>query len=382
MRTCLGLMFSLAVVTAPDMSQTSPRMKGDKVVMPPKCVRQELQYSPPSQWQRLPELVSIICPVFKEERGVAHFAESLMAVMQSLSLPFEIIFVEDDSPDASLEVIRDLHRKYPAVVKALSLSRRFGHQSSLSAGLRYAAGDVVVCMDSDMQHPPSLIPLMLWKWSQGNQLVYTRRRSQAGRNWLTELMSRTFYRVMDLVCDVHFEQGTADFRLMDRIVVQALNQFGENFLLYRGLVNWVGFRRTAVEYDAAERFAGTSSYSLNRMMRMAVDSLFAFSLLPLRIGYLLGFLSLLCSLGYAIWVLLDWLVGGKSVPGYTSIVLLVVFMGSLNLLCLGVIGEYIGRIHEQVKGRPLFLVKEWIGLDGSADKSTRFPLPHSPRAAG
>lgn len=346
----------------------------------PSTERHLLAVPPSSEWVVTPGLVSIICPVYKEESGLAFFASSLLAVMQGLAFPFEIIFVEDDSPDASLDVIRDLHSKHPAIVKALSLSRRFGHQASLGAGFRHAAGDVVICMDSDMQHPPSLLPLMLWKWSQGYQLVYTRRCAQAGRSRLTELLSQVFYRVMDQVSDVRFEPGTADFRLMDRVVVDALNQFGEQFLLYRGLVNWVGFRRTAVEYNALNRFAGSSSYTLNRMFRLAVDSLFAFSLLPLRLGYLLGSVSLASSLGYAMWVLLDRLLGGGNVPGYTSIVLLVVFMGSLNLLCLGVVGEYIGRIHLQVKGRPPFLVKEWIGLEGPAPTLPQPPL--SSRVAG
>jgi dolichol-phosphate mannosyltransferase len=217
-------------------------------------------------------------------------------------------------------------------------------------------------MDSDMQHPPSLLPVLLWKWSQGYQLVYTRRRKQRDRGFVMERASRWFYRVMGMLSDVPFEEGTADFRLMDRIVVAALNRFSERSLFYRGLVNWIGFRRVAVEYEAPERFAGRSSYTWGRMLRMAVDSLFAFSLVPLRFSYFLGALAILLSMAHALWVVIAWLLGPTEIPGYAAIIVLVTFMSGLNLLCLGIIGEYVGRVHEQTKGRPLYLVKEWVGF--------------------
>jgi polyisoprenyl-phosphate glycosyltransferase len=321
---------------------------------------------PAAAWVKVPRLVSIVCPVYREEDGLGDFAESLIEVMRGLAFPFEIIFVEDDSPDASFEVIVKLHHLYPDEVKALSLSRRFGHQASLGAGFQYARGDVVICMDSDMQHPPSLLPVLLWRWSQGYQLVYTKRRRQGGRGFLAEKGSRWFYKVMGMLSDVPFEEGTADFRLMDRIVVDALNHFGERTLFYRGLVSWIGFRRVAVEYDAPERLAGQSNYSWRRMVRMAVDCLFAFSLVPLRFSYYLGAAAILLSFGHAAWVLAAWLFGSAGLPGFTTIILLITFMSGLNLLCLGIVGEYIGRIHEQVKGRPPYLVKEWVGFPANA----------------
>jgi glycosyltransferase involved in cell wall biosynthesis len=330
---------------------------------------------PASSWVKVPRLVSVVCPVYREEEGLGDFAESLVEVMRGLGFPFEIIFVEDDSPDASFEVIRKLHALYPDEVKALSLSRRFGHQASLGAGFQYSGGDVVVCMDSDMQHPPSLLPLLLWRWSQGYQLVYTRRRSQRGRGFLAERASRWFYKVMGMLSDVPFEEGTADFRLMDRIVVDALNRFGERSLFYRGLVSWVGFRRVAVEYDAPARLAGKSNYTWRRMVRMAVDCLFAFSLVPLRFSYYVGGVAILGSFGYSAWVFVAWLLGRFDQPGYTTLVLLVTFMSGLNLLCLGIVGEYIGRIHEQVKGRPPYLVKEWVGFSPGARAEGPGPKP-------
>jgi glycosyltransferase involved in cell wall biosynthesis len=320
-------------------------------------------------WGKRPDLVSFVIPVFREGEGIVHFGESLIGVMDALGLDYEIIFVEDDSPDASWEGIRELHRRFPPVVKALSLSRRFGHQASLAAGFEQARGEVVLSMDSDMQHPPEMVPFLLWKWSEGYQVVYTRRRKQEGRGKGKELASRLFYQAINRVSEVQLEEGTADFRLMDRLVVDALRRFSERWLFYRGLTQWAGFKRLAVCYDAPPRFAGTSSYTWKRMLRLGADALFTFSLFPLRLSYLLGGFSLLLTFAYALFAyalftLACWLLG-SVVPGYTSLVLLVSFLGSANLLCLGIVGEYVGRIHEQVKHRPLYLVKERIGLPGA-----------------
>ena len=314
-------------------------------------------------WPRRPRLVSVVCPVYEEASGIAYFTEELVRVMTRLALPFEVIFVEDDSPDESLEVLRGLHRQRPEVLKILSLSRRFGHQSSLAAGFRFSRGDVVICMDSDMQHPPELLPELIYSWAQGAQLVYTRRRHQAGRSSWKEAASRGFYRLMDKMTDVTFEPGTADFRLMDEVVVSALNRFGERYLFFRGLVNWIGFRRTVVEFDAPERHSGASSYSWGRMLKMGIDGLFAFSLLPLRFSFLIGGLMMLFSWVYGLISVAGSLLGWFDVPGYTSLVVLLSFFGSLNLISLGIVGEYVGRIHEQVKDRPLFLIKESLGID-------------------
>jgi dolichol-phosphate mannosyltransferase len=227
---------------------------------------------------------------------------------------------------------------------------------------------VVITMDSDMQHPPALVPYLLWQWSRGFQLVYTRRRRQEGRGWLKKQASYWFYKLINRITDIRFEEGAADFRLMDRVVVDALRRVGECGLMYRGLVQWAGFRRTAVDFIAPARFAGSSSYTWTRMLRLALDAVFNFSLKPLRLSYVVGGVSLLATLGYAFWAMLSWLRGGVEVPGYVSLVLLVSFLGSLHLICLGIVGEYVGRVHEQVKGRPRYLVKETIGLQSPANR--------------
>jgi dolichol-phosphate mannosyltransferase len=316
---------------------------------------------PIASWEKIPRRISIVAPVYREEEGIRHFCHSVVDVLNRLSVPFEIIFVEDDSPDGSWDQIGTLHQEFPDQVRAISLSRRFGHQASIAAGFDLALGDVVICMDSDMQHPPELLPRMLWLWSQGNQIVYTQRRKQMGRGFLKEMASKFFYKGINRCSEIRFEEGTADFRLLDRVVVNALKRFTERGLLYRGLVQWSGFRRTSIEYDAPNRFAGTSSYSWSRMIRMGLDALFNFSLTPLRISYLVGSMSLVITSLYAVWTFLAWCYGSNTTPGYTSIVLLASFLGSMHLICLGIVGEYVGRIHEQVKQRPLYLIKEVLG---------------------
>ncbi len=323
------------------------------------------QTPPQDDWQRKPQLVSIVAPVFREELGIRHFCEAVIAVFEKLGFEYEIILVEDDSPDGSWFEINRLHEQYPNRIRALSLSRRFGHQASLAAGFEVAQGDVVVCMDSDMQHPPELLPKMLWHWSQGYQMVYTVRRKQQDRSVLKEQASKLFYKTMNRLSEVRFEAGTADFRLLDRLVVDALNRFSERGLLYRGLVQWSGFHRIAMEYDAPKRFAGSSSYSMRRMLSMGLDALFTFSLTPLRLSYYIGGFALLATTAYSVWSVMKWLVASENVPGYTSLVLISSFLGSLHLICLGIVGEYVGRVHEQVKQRPQYLVKNQLGfLDG------------------
>jgi len=322
---------------------------------------------PVHSWSRRPALISIVLPVFREAQGILHFGETLIAVMNDLGLPYELIFVEDDSPDNSLEQLRLLFNRHPSVVRVLSLSRRFGHQASLAAGFEESRGQVVICMDSDMQHPPQLVPFLVWQWSLGYQLVYTRRRKQQGRGFLKEFASQCFYRVINYLSEVQLEDGTADFRLMDRVVVDALRRFGERWLFYRGLIQWAGFRRIAVWYEAPPRFAGTSSYTWKRMFRLGADALFTFSLFPLRLSYVLGSIALALTFFYALYTLLSWVFGAAETPGYTSIVLLISGLSGLNLICLGIVGEYVGRIHEQVKQRPLYLIKERIASETARD---------------
>lgn len=317
---------------------------------------------PPCRWAKRPQLVTVVAPVYREAAGLAHFVAAVDEVFRRLGLPYELLLVEDDSPDHSWEIIRQLQTQYPDTLRGLSLSRRFGHQASLAAGLAHARGEVVICMDSDLQHPPEILPLLLWHWACGYQVVYTRRQAQPGRPWFQERLSRWFYRLISRAGSISLEEGTADFRLMDRLVVDALNRFHERSLVFRGLINWIGFRQKAIDYVAAPRLAGRSSYSWSRLFQLASDCLFAFSLAPLKLSLFLGMAGILCGIGYLGYVLVVWLVHGVDVAGYASLVTLIIMLGSLNLLGLGVLGAYVGRIHEQVKDRPLYLVKEAVGF--------------------
>jgi polyisoprenyl-phosphate glycosyltransferase len=317
---------------------------------------------PPGQWAKRPKLVTVVAPVYREAAGLAQFVAAVDEVFRRIGLPYELLLVEDDSPDRSWEIIRQLQMRYPDTLRGLSLSRRFGHQASLAAGLAHARGEVVICMDSDLQHPPEILPLLLWHWSCGYQVVYTRRQAQPGRLWLQERLSRWFYRLISRASSISLEEGTADFRLMDRLVVDALNRFNERSLVFRGLINWIGFRQKAVDYVAAPRLAGRSSYSWSRLFQLASDCLFAFSLAPLKLSLFLGIAGILCGVGYLGYVLVVMFLHGADVAGYASLVTLIILLGSLNLIGLGVLGAYVGRIHEQVKDRPLYLVKEAVGF--------------------
>jgi glycosyltransferase involved in cell wall biosynthesis len=329
---------------------------------------------------RRPRLVSVVCPVFNEEAGIRLFAERLLGVLDGLGAPYEVLFVEDDSPDESMAVLRRLSAQYGPRVKVLSLSRRFGHQASLAAGLHRCRGDVAICMDSDLQHPPEMLAEMLEFWAQGYQIVYTCRGRHQDRGRFKEFLSRSFYRVLDQLSEVRFEEGTADFRLMDRAVIDAFDQFEERNLFVRGLVNWMGYRRKRLEYDAPPRVAGNSQYSFRRMLSMGLEAIFSFSLLPLRLSHVIGAAGAFASLVYAVWVLASWMLGRLQTPGYSSLCILITFMGSLNLLCLGITAEYIGRIHRQSQKRPLYLIKEQIGFDstnGNANADGGIPEAHA-----
>lgn len=314
----------------------------------------------PAHWPRVPELVSIVVPVYREAAGVVHFGEAVAAVMEATGLSWELVFVEDDSPDDTMGQLRVLHGRHPGHVVILSLSRRFGHQASLAAGFAEARGDVVICMDGDMQHPPEMLPHLLWRWANGDQVVYTKRLFTHSQSRAKTWASRLFYRAINGITTIRIEDGTADFRLMDRIVIDALRRFGERGLFYRGLVPWAGFRRSSVSYEAPPRFAGRSSYTCRRMLALATDAVFSFSTLPLRLSFLLGGLGLAATAVHAVYTVACWAAGNTVPDGYTTLVLLISFLGSLNLLCLGIVGAYVGRVHEQVKQRPLYLVKERI----------------------
>jgi glycosyltransferase involved in cell wall biosynthesis len=285
-----------------------------------------------------------------------------------------VLFVNDGSVDDSMSVLRQLAAEDPRV-KVVGLSRNFGHQNAVSAGLEFASGDAVIVMDADLQHPPDLIPQMIAAWREGCQVVYTVReddRRQTG--WFKRWTSAAFYRLINALSDVPIAPGAADFRLIDRTVVDCLAAMPERSRFLRGMVSWVGFRQKAIRYRPNPRHSGRSKYSLRKMVALALQGITSFSSLPLRVSGFLGLFAALAGLPYALWAIYAKLFTDLVVPGWASLLVAILFLGGVQLMSIGVIGEYIGRIYTEVKRRPLYLTEELIGFE------THPPRPSPPTA--
>jgi glycosyltransferase involved in cell wall biosynthesis len=305
--------------------------------------------------------LSIVIPVYNEAESLPEFQRRLTAVLQPLNLPYEIIFVDDGSSDGSLELIGRWHTADPRI-KALSLSRNFGHMAALSAGLDAAAGRAVITLDADLQHPPELIPELIARWRAGDQVVNTLRRENKDAGFFKRTTSAWFYRLINKLSGLNLPHNAADYRLLDRQVVASLNQLRERARFLRGLTRWVGFRQSFVEFTAERRFAGKTKYSFGRMLAFALDGLTSFSTFPLRLAIYLGLATATVSfldLVYAIYVRTFT---NRAIEGWASVLTAVLFIGGVQLIFLGVLGEYLGRIYEETKQRPLYLVDKKLGL--------------------
>lgn len=305
-------------------------------------------------------LVSIILPAFNEEENLGPAVQKIAETLDSLRdrYAFELIFVNDGSSDKTLPLLRQLHQEQPEFVHYLSFSRNFGHMSALRCGYDHARGQAVICMDADLQHPPAYIPIFLEKWSEGYEIVFTRRQDDEKTGWFKRASSRYFYALMNRFSDVHIEPGAADFRLLDRKVVDLIRQSQETDLFIRGFIPWVGFRQFMIPYTPDKRFAGQSKYTLKKMLRLALNGITAFSVRPLRVATFLGACISGFAFLYAMYALYAHLVLKETVQGWTSVLISVLVMGGLQLLTLGIIGEYLGRLFIQAKGRPPYIVQE------------------------
>jgi glycosyltransferase involved in cell wall biosynthesis len=272
---------------------------------------------------------------------------------------WEIIFVDDGSKDATVATIRTLAAKEPRV-RGVLLSRNYGKEIAIAAGLHHADGDAVLLMDADLQHPPEVIPDFLAKWREGYEVIYGIRDTRATDSRLRQLASRAFYRLFRMLSPIQLPRDAGDFRLFDRKAVDALNRMGERVRFTKGLYSWIGFRQTGIPFEVAERGEGQSSFNVRRLMTLAVDGLTAFTTLPLRIWSYVGLAVSLLAFAFALIFLVQTLVFGVDVPGYPSLIVSVTFFAGIQLLSLGVLGEYLGRIFIEVKGRPLYLVAEEI----------------------
>jgi len=295
--------------------------------------------------------LSIVTPCYNEERNVAELHRQLEAVAGRIEGEVEFIFVDDGSKDGTLERLKGLAAS-DARVRVVGLSRNFGHQAALTAGIDYATGDAVVVMDADLQHPPELILEFLDKWRQGFELVYAYRLG---------VRRRLGYRIVNTLVKTPVPAESADFRLMDRRVVEAFKHMPERARFIRGMISWLGFRQIGVGYQDRARFAGRRSYTARQTARMALNAILAFSSIPLRVASALGAMTLVAALVYAGYVLYAKFAGWPLERGWTGLMMAVLVLGGVQLLCLGIIAEYIGRIFEEVKRRPLYVVREFIG---------------------
>ncbi len=300
--------------------------------------------------------ISIVVPVCNEEANVSILTASLQTVFQPLSYDYTITFIDDGSSDRTLEEIKKLSAANNHIF-FISLARNFGHQNALKAGLDMADGDAVIMMDGDMQHPPDLIPEMLHQWEQGIDIVYTIRKDHKEMPMMKRKTSNMFYNLINNLSDIDLEPGTADFRLMDKKVVEAFRVFKETDLFMRGLVKWMGFNQVGIEYDPAQRTHGKSKYTLKRMVRFALEGITSFSIRPLYIATYLGFIFSLLSLLYIPYIIYSFYFG-HIISGWASMIATIAFFGGLQLMILGIIGMYLGKLFMQSKQRPHYIVKE------------------------
>jgi dolichol-phosphate mannosyltransferase len=310
---------------------------------------------------REPRKLSIVCPAYNEEEVLPLFHAELCAVLARLEPDYEaeIIYVDDGSRDGTLAVIRALAAR-DARVRYLSFSRNFGHQAALTAGLEHARGDAVVTMDSDLQHPPELLPALVQKWQEGFEVVLTIREEDRRLGFVKRFTSKFFYRVMGWLSSTDIRMAAADYRLMSRRALDALLRLRETHRFLRGMVQWLGFPAAEVPFRPGGRRAGVSKYGLLRMLNLAGDGLLSFSCVPLRIATFLGLLSVAFSLIFSAYLTACWLLGGEG-PGMGAVLASMHLLGGCILCAVGLVGEYVGRIYEQVKGRPLYVLKEASG---------------------
>jgi glycosyltransferase involved in cell wall biosynthesis len=306
--------------------------------------------------------VSIVVPVYNEEAGLAAFWARLAPVLASLACRAEVVFIDDGSSDGTLAQLLSLRHLDPRV-RIVSLSRNFGKEIALSAGLDHADGDAVVPIDADLQHPPEVIPELIAGWRDGSDIVIALRRDRATDSLLRRAASSLFHRVFARMTTVPVVRDAGDFRLMSRAVVDALRRLPERTRFMKGLYAWVGFRQTTVSYDIEPRLEGRSKWSLWRLWRLALDGITSFSSLPLKVWSVVGLAFALAALAYDGYLVARTIVRGIDVPGYASLMVMILFLGGLQLLSLGVIGEYLGRVYDEVKARPLYIVRQRIGFD-------------------
>jgi polyisoprenyl-phosphate glycosyltransferase len=304
------------------------------------------------------ELLSVVAPVFDEEETLETFYRRTVAALDAL--PFELVLVDDGSRDATPRILEQLAAE-DRRVRVVGLSRNFGHQAAITAGLDHAAGNVVVMIDADLQDPPEVIPEMLARWRNGADVVSGVRESRAGETRMKLITARWFYRLFGRLARIDLEQNAGDFRLLDRSALDALGSMRERNRFLRGMTVWVGFNQDTVRYQRDPRFAGETKYTFRRMIRFSLDAISSFSYLPLQFATLVGFIFSLVAF-LAIPIAIGFRIAGQFVPGVTTVLLVVLLLGGVQLITVGIIGEYLGRVYDEVKRRPLYIVRERLNV--------------------
>jgi dolichol-phosphate mannosyltransferase len=303
-------------------------------------------------------LLSVVAPVFDEEGSLPEFHRRLSGALEGAD--YEIVLVDDGSTDRTPELLRELARE-DRRVRVIALSRNFGHQAALTAGLDHARGDAVVTIDADLQDPPELIPQMLDEWRAGSDVVYAVRRQRAGESRTKLITARWFYRVFGRLAQIDFDQNSGDFRLLDRSALDALGSMRERSRFLRGMTVWVGFRQSAISYEREARFAGETKFPMRKMLRFSFDAITSFSNLPLQLATLVGFaVALVAFVGIPLAILMKIL--GLYVSGIATVLLFVGLLGGVQLITIGIIGEYLGRVYDEVKRRPLYVVRDRVNM--------------------
>ena len=313
-------------------------------------------------------LCSVVVPMYNEEEVIPVTYQRLTDVMEKANVNYEIIFVNDGSRDKTAELLNEICDNDKRV-KLLDFSRNFGHQIAITAGMDYSCGQCIVVIDGDLQDPPELIPAMIEKWKDGYDVVYGKRISRQGESIFKKLTAAIYYRLLRSMTDVSIPVDTGDFRLIDRKVCDALKEVKERNRYVRGLISWLGFKQTSIEFKRQERFAGETKYPLRKMLKLAFDGLTTFSYKPLKLASYIGTIISLGSFAYLIFVIVQRLFFPETVqPGWASTLAVSLFFNGITLLMLGIMGEYVGRIYDEVKGRPLYIIKETKNIDNDKNK--------------
>ncbi|PEC23574.1 glycosyltransferase family 2 protein [Bacillus cereus] len=308
------------------------------------------------------KLISVVVPMYFEEEVAQECYTRLKSVMLQNNINYEFVFVNDGSTDRTMDILSEIAAN-DYRTKIVNFARNFGHQIAVTAGIAAAKGDAIVIIDADLQDPPEVIPELIAKWEEGYEVVYAKRKQRKGETWFKLLTAKYFYKFLNYMSDIDIPKDTGDFRIIDRKVADVFNQMTERNRFIRGMMSWVGFRQTYVEYERDERFAGETKYPLKKMIKFASDGIIAFSTKPLRIVMSLGLLSVLISIIVLLYTITVKIIGNDTQTGWASIMVAITFFSGIQLLGLGIVGQYIARIYDESKNRPIYIVKETINIE-------------------